>query len=89
VTTCLTWTSCDDVQVVTVVAPVSQGLVGQVVMLGFVSMTTDFNRDDYLTVEQVADMWGIRPNSCPQGDPPRQAPRHARTGRAEVLHPQA
>jgi hypothetical protein len=32
-------------------------------MLGFVSMTTDFNRDDYLTVEQVADLWGIRPNS--------------------------
>jgi excisionase family DNA binding protein len=33
------------------------------VMLGFGPMTTDFNRDDYLTVEQVADMWGIRPNS--------------------------
>jgi excisionase family DNA binding protein len=25
------------------------------------AMTTDFDRGEYLTVEQVADLWGVKP----------------------------
>lgn len=45
-------------------------------MLGFAAMTTDFNRGDHLTVEQVADLWGVTPASV------RKA---IRTGRLPAL----